>query len=301
MTVFTECSKKKNVADEEFISKSATASANASQDIFDEFYKEDTTSEKIKGTTQTVKPRPLVTRKEKQKYTAKSADKKQSIKNGQIAIQVSSVKSHAFAAKIAGKLSEKGYPAYITSVKDPTPALPGVYYRVRIGGFSSVEEAQSFAENKLLPEGYRFWIDKKSNDTVGLRKNGHFSSFTASAPDKQEVPIPSDPPSKPMPVVKKTAPPAPKVVNTVKAAAEPAAEPIKDEVLSKTETINKSPVPVTIVKETPVKETPTKNSQSPEIPADQNIIPEDDDPEFTASPSPDTKSDINTEWGNEGW
>jgi len=163
LALFGGCSKKKS-GDREFASSARTATSqtpSASQDIFDEFYKEDTsTSVKNAPVSQ---PEPPV----------KSISGSPSfVENGRSVVQVSTLPSRSLAEATSAKLSAKGDPTYIAEVNNPTPSLSGTYYRVRIGGFSSISSARAFGTDFLVPDGYDFWVDNRSNDNVGIEGSG---------------------------------------------------------------------------------------------------------------------------------
>jgi cell division protein FtsN len=55
------------------------------------------------------------------------------VKDGAYTLQVGIYNTERQAQKRAESLKNQGFPAYVTKVQDPTPALSGTYYRVRIG------------------------------------------------------------------------------------------------------------------------------------------------------------------------
>ena len=88
--------------------------------------------------------------------------------NGRYVAQVSTVVSVDLANSIARKFEKMGYPAYVAQVENPTTSLIGTYYRVRIGGFSTIGDAKNFGEEALRPLGYDYWVDNRSNDNIGI-------------------------------------------------------------------------------------------------------------------------------------
>ncbi|MDR0304528.1 MAG: SPOR domain-containing protein [Chitinispirillales bacterium] len=92
--------------------------------------------------------------------------------NGRYVVQISTVASSELAKSIVKKLEKNGYPAYVAKVENPTTALIGIYYRVRVGGFDRVSDAKYFGENILRPLGYDYWVDNKSNDNLGISGTG---------------------------------------------------------------------------------------------------------------------------------
>lgn len=176
------CLKKKSSKDKEFAATGtaqATTTPAASQDIFDEFYKEDSAAKKSPAVTTPEPP-------------ARAPLNVAFSENGRFVVQVSTVRSRALADDITAKLNAKGYPAYVAEVMNPTPALSGTYYRIRIGGFTGISVARSFGENTLAAEGYEYWVDNRSNDNVGLQGDGmgggdtyYTSQPAATTPDYQ--------------------------------------------------------------------------------------------------------------------
>ncbi|OGS36623.1 MAG: hypothetical protein A2293_09715 [Elusimicrobia bacterium RIFOXYB2_FULL_49_7] len=87
--------------------------------------------------------------------------------NGPYVVQVKSYPNEASANNFMQKLLDKGYPSYVARVENPTAELPGSYFRVRVGGFNGLSEAREFGEKIIVEEmGLTYWVDNKSNDTV---------------------------------------------------------------------------------------------------------------------------------------
>jgi hypothetical protein len=154
-------------------------------DVFKEFYSEDTagqgTSKKgaagAASKNQTFSP-------SSPSSSSPSVSSGEFLENGRYVVQVSCVKSKSFAEKIAAALKEKNFPAYVAEVQNPTPALSGTYYRIRIGGFGGYSAAKSFGDKTLVPSGYEYWIDKKSNDNTGMEGYG----LGSGAPSASQTP-----------------------------------------------------------------------------------------------------------------
>jgi hypothetical protein len=142
-----------------------------SADIFNEFYD---------GNGAKTKSAPA-TKNDATFSTASSATSTQFVPDGRYVVQVSCVLSRSLADKNVKKLEEKGYPAYVAEVSNPTASLTGTYYRVRIGGFKGISQAKEFGESSLVPGGYEYWVDNRSNDNVGLSGAGLGSSSTESS------------------------------------------------------------------------------------------------------------------------
>ncbi len=117
--------------------------------------------------------------------------------DGRYVVQVSCVLSQGFAESVAGKLENKGYPAYVAEVINPTPDLQGSYYRIRIGGFNGISAAKTFAEDYLVNDGYEYWVDNRSNDNVGFGGSGlgeasssEYESYQSPEPTSYTQPEP---------------------------------------------------------------------------------------------------------------
>jgi len=85
---------------------------------------------------------------------------------GKFVIQVTLMNTMRQAARIIKNLEMNGVQAYIAKVKNPGETK-GTKYRIRVGGFRSVSEAKSYASANITPLGYQWYIDNKSNDTIG--------------------------------------------------------------------------------------------------------------------------------------
>jgi len=137
--------------------------------------------------------------------------------NGNYVIQVGIQPSEKGANKLAGKLSESGISSYLAKVENPGE-LEGTYYRVRIGYFATIQDAQQYAKNTLEPLGFAWWVDSRRNDDVGNPSSGTSysapSSNNYSAPAPAPAPAPAvsegwDAPSAPAPAPAPTPAPAP--------------------------------------------------------------------------------------------
>ncbi|HMD67709.1 MAG TPA: SPOR domain-containing protein [Chitinivibrionales bacterium] len=157
-------------------------------DIFKEFYSEDSSAKKGKAGAK------KAGKQAEEKPTASSFLGEFS-ENGRYTVQVSCVKSQSFANSMAAKLKDKGFPAYVAEVQNPTPSLSGTFYRVRIAGFKVVADAKSFGQNTLAADGYEFWVDKKSNDNVGMEGYGLGSGGGSAAGSYQRAPAPAATPA----------------------------------------------------------------------------------------------------------
>jgi len=85
---------------------------------------------------------------------------------GKYVVQVAVFKSRKQANQAKQKLVDAGYPAYVASVESPTPEMPGMHYRVRIGNFDTPKDAHEFGKS-LRSQGYSYWADRKSHDHLG--------------------------------------------------------------------------------------------------------------------------------------
>jgi hypothetical protein len=144
------------------LSETTQAGSSDTGDIFDEFYDD-------VGTEKTVDEQPVA---EETFSTSDYGYTPQFVPDGRYVVQVSCVGPHSIAEAQVRKLEDKGYPAYIAEVENPTPDLIGTYYRIRIGGFTGVSEAREFGNQVLVPAGYDYWVDNRANDNVGMSGYG---------------------------------------------------------------------------------------------------------------------------------
>jgi len=83
--------------------------------------------------------------------------------SGQWVVQVAVVMQKSRAGAITKSLKRKGFTAYYKQVVNPGK-LVGTYYRVRVGYFPKMRDAQDFAKANL--QSYKdWWLDKTDNDT----------------------------------------------------------------------------------------------------------------------------------------
>lgn len=254
-TVMVGCAKKESQKDIEFSQQSETPSMSETEDIFDEFYKSDSSTESVPSTPST--PEPVQTPKQTGNYVPQFSD------NGRYVVQVSTVGPRSIADKHVSNLSAKGYPAYVAEVTNPTPELFGTFYRIRIGGFNTVSAAKDFGENALRADGYDYWVDNKSNDNVGIDGSGFGNNndqyYSPPAPAPSATPIASEPYTEPA----SAAPVATEPVVTEPAVTEPAAEPVAAEPIAEpvvTEPVAAEPVAEPVPAETIVEEAPAPAS-----------------------------------------
>jgi hypothetical protein len=159
--------------------------ATDTSDVFKEFYSEDTAKKQAKagskkaGKQETISP-----------ASTSSSFTPEFDPSGRYTVQISCVKSQSFANAMTSKMKDKGYPAYVAEVQNPTPNLSGTFYRVRIGGFGALSAAKAFGENILKPNSYDYWVDKKSNDNVGMEGYGlgSGSAGTSAAKSYESAP-----------------------------------------------------------------------------------------------------------------
>lgn len=276
VTAMTGCTKKQAAEDKDFASTPATTTPAASQDIFDEFYKEDTTTRQD-ASIEPIKEEPVV----------RAAETVEFVENGRYVVQVSTVGSRALADEVAAKFSAKGYPSYVAEVQNPTPSLPGTYYRIRIGGFTGISTARSFGENSLVLDGYDYWVDNRSNDNVGLQGGDmggdtYYTSEETSQPAYQEAE-----PVAAQPAYNETQPAAAEVYSP-----EPVSTPVEPVVPAAAVAPAEEYVPAQ-------QYTPESAAQEfDETQSSQEVAPS---PESTPAAAPTPAAESNSEWGNEGW
>ena len=170
------CAKKKPAESKATQTPQLSKETTDTSDVFKEFYAEDSAAKKKAA---------AASKKGAKQETFSTASSPVSAadfsENGRYTVQVSCVRSQSFANSMVSKLKDKGYPAYVAEVQNPTPSLSGTFYRVRIGGFNAVSGAKSFGENTLIAGGYEYWVDKKSNDNVGMEGYGLGSGSAGSS------------------------------------------------------------------------------------------------------------------------
>lgn len=93
------------------------------------------------------------------------------LSEGSYVIQVSIQPSKKAADGIVKKLSEQSITAYVAEVENPGE-LEGTYYRVRVGYFASIKDAQSYGQQVLSSMSFAWWVDNSSNDEVGNPSSG---------------------------------------------------------------------------------------------------------------------------------
>jgi cell division septation protein DedD len=220
---FAGCPKKESPEDIEFAAQQARKAAQEKKkkvDVFDEFYVDDakktasgdSKAAKTKGKAEApaAAPAPAAAQAAARQQSAlpASSGSQSFSKNGRYVVQVNSTASEAEANRMANKLKNLGYPAYVAAVQNPTPALTGTYFRVRLGGFDNYSDAKVFSESTLAASGYDYWIDRKANDNVGIQGNG----FGPAGGQQQYQPGPqpqSYQPPAPQPAARPQQPPPP--------------------------------------------------------------------------------------------
>ncbi len=159
----------------------SSAPTKDSAEIFDEFYdgesEESYSNNSVEETTESTDSYSSSAASD---YTPDFAP------DGRYVVQVSTVASRAVGEDVAQKFENMGYPAYLAEVQNPTADLMGTYYRVRIGSFNSISSANQFGNNALVPKGYDFWVDYRSNDNIGMSGYGLGESSTSDYQDSYE-------------------------------------------------------------------------------------------------------------------
>lgn len=222
------CSKKDS-DDMEFASLAAKSGSAAqtpqkkqsNADIFDEFYMVDEDRKGAAAPAAAQRPRneltpPAPARAQTPAAAPRAGGSYNFVTNGPYVVQVTTSNSRAGAERLVNELKALGFPAYIAEVKNPTPALQGTFFRVRIGSFNGLSEARAFGESALKPAGYDFWADRRSNDNVGIDGRG----FGTGAPARQYTP--AQPAQAPVRTAPQAAPAAPAPARQATPAAAPA-------------------------------------------------------------------------------
>jgi len=150
--------------------------------------------------------------------------------HGEYVIQVSIQPSKKAADGIVKKLAEQKIEAYVAEVENPGE-LEGTYYRVRIGYFSSIKDAQEYGKQVLATLNFAWWVDNSKNDEVGKpagESDDYSNSTTTYYASEQEEAAPAEAPAQveePAPAPAQEAAPAPAVEAAPAAAPAPEAAP----------------------------------------------------------------------------
>ncbi len=175
--VLVGCGKKSQETPEE-VAPTETVSKNSSDDLFDEFYEDTESSTDESESSSADKDEPIVEEYSSTASTSSSNSNSSSSSSmdmaprfsldGRYVVQVSCLASEEIAEDVAKKFENYGYPVYVAEVLNPTPRLLGKYFRIRIGGFDNLTDANSFGDGYLMPAGFEYWVDNRSNDNVGI-------------------------------------------------------------------------------------------------------------------------------------
>ena len=154
--------------------------------------------------------------------------------DGQYVIQCGLEPTKKSADAIVKKLAENNVEAYVVEVNNPGE-LEGTFYRIRIGFFSSLSNAQQYGKDILSPLKFDWWVDNFANDKNGHPFNVDAASEPAPAPAAKPTPAPAPAPAaKPAPAPAPAAKPAP--APAAKAAA-------NDTIVETVETVIEAPAP----------------------------------------------------------
>ena len=149
------------------------------------------------------------------------------LESGPIVIQVGVGASESAAQRLANTFEGQGINTYLAEVQDPGE-LEGTYYRVRIGYFNTVAEANMFGQYLNSSMNSDYWVDNKTNDHVG-DPNAEFIE-----PDNGDMPLISEGTVEPEPEeyndlpedyspAQYEAPPEPSTPSNTQAVSEPPA------------------------------------------------------------------------------
>ena len=134
------------------------------------------------------------------------------LSDGPYVIQVSIQPSKKAADAVVKKLSEQGVEAYVVEVENPGE-LEGTYYRVRVGYFDSIKNAQEYGKQVISALNFAWWVDNSNNDQVGNPSGDDDVDYsTYSAPAQEPEPVQEaapEPEPAPAPAPAQEAAPAP--------------------------------------------------------------------------------------------
>ncbi len=178
--VLVGCGKKSQETTDE-VASPEVVSEKSSDDLFDEFYEE--TEKSTDEATSTSEDKNETIKDEYSSTGSSSSSNNSSTSSsssssigstprfsldGRYVVQVSCLASEEIAEDVAKKFENYGYPVYVAEVLNPTPRLLGKYFRIRIGGFDNLTDANGFGDGHLMPAGFEYWVDNRSNDNVGI-------------------------------------------------------------------------------------------------------------------------------------
>lgn len=133
---------------------------------------------------------PMVAPAQEQVSAAPATPVAQS-ESGSYVLQVGIQPSKKGANNVIAKLAEKGVTAYLSEVENPGE-LEGTYYRVRVGYFATIHDAQAFGKNVLEPAGFPWWVDNRANDGVGnptSDDNTGTTTYSSYEPVQESAPV----------------------------------------------------------------------------------------------------------------
>lgn len=109
---------------------------------------------------------------------------------GSYTIQVGIQPTKKGAKAILKKLEDQDIKGYIAEVENPGE-LEGTYYRIRVGYFKTLAEAQSFGKSTLEEQGFAWWVDYRSNDSVGTSDSDNSNSYDNPEPASTQESTPA--------------------------------------------------------------------------------------------------------------
>ena len=220
--------------------------------------------------------------------------------DGRYVVQVSTIASEAIAEDVARKLEKKGWPVYLAEVDNPTPELIGHYFRIRVGGFDNIADAKAFGEGYLVPAGYDYWVDNKSNDNVGVGGDSYLGDDAAYDTEDTYSSDYATEESDPYGFDETSAAPVEEAVVEEEVYEEPIVE----------ETVVEEPAfddgSAAVVEEPVVEETVVEEPVAEETVVEEPVVEEPATEEVydATSPSDDTEPEVpasSDDWGSEEW
>lgn len=296
LLLLASCGKTEKNEETKPVEKKEVKKAEKNPDLFDEYYEDekkadepaDEKSSTEELSTETTEPvesdsKPTESKLIEEVTEDKSGEAEKTEPdfdpNGRYVAQISCIASEAIAEDVAKKLENSGYPVYVAEVINPTPQLLGTYYRVRVGGFATISAAKYFGENFLLPAGYSYWVDNRSNDNVGIGDYGLGTTSTSMFEDE------------PATEVKTTTTPVDNSSDfTVEPVTNTEVKEVVDEVKAVVDTV------VTTVKETVDPVVTTTTDESTTTPDESTTTPD----ESTTTPDESTTTNSD-DWGSSDW
>lgn len=112
---------------------------------------------------ETPRQAPAATKTEITELSPKKAPALSPSSKGNFVVQVKASTDQSEIKRDAAKLAKSGIKTYTVTLSNGGAPI----YRLRIGSFASPADARQYGHQRLIPLGYSFWVDQKSNENKG--------------------------------------------------------------------------------------------------------------------------------------